>query len=133
MRHLESLCLKRGPGALSWFLIGFESRRSPRSAFALLPNPPKRTHAEPRECYCEANCKPHASETNLSCLISRVFMPEGHAAAGRHHQEDKPCNLKPQLVQDAPNGPRGRRQRTRKRSQGAAALGLLGRDPGDHP
>jgi hypothetical protein len=66
-------------------------------------------------------------------MILRILMGQGDPAASCHHQENKPRNLQPQLMQHPS-------ERVGRRSDGAsrcphrpAALGLLRRNPRHHP
>src|ERR1700684_2822079 len=66
-------------------------------------------------------------------MIFFIFVGEFDSTAGRHHQENKPRNLEPQLMRHLPQG-------AARGGDGASccphhpvALGLLGRDARPHP
>src|ERR1700733_666143 len=91
------------------------SPRSPRPTPTLHPNSPERTHAKPRKCHGEANCSRPAPPPTPPGLIFRIFLRRGKPATRRHHQENQPRNLQPQLMQHPSKGPR---RRSRSLSRG---------------
>src|ERR1039458_5854956 len=71
--------------------------RSPRPTSSLLPHPPERTHPKPRKRQCETNCNHHPPHPYPPGLVSRVLVSRGNPTTARHHYENKPRNLQPQL------------------------------------
>src|ERR1700730_77076 len=69
---------------------------------SLLLHSPKRSHSEPGKRHGETNCNHHPPRSYSSGLVLCIFVRQGDAAKASHREENKPCYLKPKLVQDAP-------------------------------
>ncbi len=97
------------------------------SSFPLPSHPPERTRPKPCERQCETNCNRYPSEASLAGVIFCVFVGDRRSAAGSHDQENKACDLQPQLVQYLPEGSGRREDAPFHRPHGAAAIHLLRR------
>jgi hypothetical protein len=109
------------------------TQTSPRPASTLPPNPPKRTNPKPRKHHCEENCNRHPTEPGMPSLIFPILPDRGAPKTQGHHQENKPRNLQPQLMQHPSAGTRRRRHGTAGCPYHPAALDLLRCDPRHHP
>jgi hypothetical protein len=98
---------------------------SPRPTPTLLPHLPERTHPKPGKGHGEANCNHHAPQSSTTRLVLRILFSRSESATRRHHQKNQPRNLKPQLMQHAPERPGGRRNCLRHGPCRPAALDLL--------
>jgi len=105
---------------------------SPRSP-TLHPNPPERTHPKPRKRHCETNCNHHPAHPNPPGLVLRILFCCGKPATSRHHQENQPRNLQPQLMQHPSQGPRHRSSGLSRGPHHPAALDLLRGHAPHHP
>jgi len=113
--------------------LDYSRSPSPRSALSLPAHPPERTHGKPRERHCETNCSRHPCQPCSPGLIFCVFFRRCDPAAPCHHQENKPRNLQPQLMQHPPKRSSRRSHGASRRPHGPAALGLLTRHSRHHP
>ena len=94
---------------------------------SLLLYSPKRSHSEPGKRHCETDCDHHPPRSYSSCLVFGIFVRQRDAAQASHCEENKPCYLKPKLVQDAPERPRGGAHRRSHCADCATAFGTLPR------
>ena len=80
------------------------TRTSPEHSgpLALPPHSPERSQPEPGKGHGAANCNRQPSAAHPPGMIFPVFLDRSAAKTQGHHEEDNPRNLKPQLVQRAP-------------------------------
>ena len=94
---------------------------------SLLLHSPKRSHSEPGKRHGETNCNHHPPRSYSSGLVFCIFMRQRDAAEASHREENKPCYLKPKLVQDAPERSRSSTHRRSNCVDCATAFGMLPR------
>jgi hypothetical protein len=99
--------------------------RNSRRVSGFFPDSPERTDSEPSKSKCEANCDRQTAKSRLSGVVFAVFLYRCRGKAHSHDQENNAHNLKPELVEDTPEGSTCGGSRLGRSLQGTAALGLL--------
>ena len=96
---------------------------------ALLSDAPERTQAKVPEGQTKANGYDYPTRPALPSFELGIFTCHRQAAYARQEQENKACDLKPELVQHTPARGRARAASIHERIKCPAAAGLLGRYP----
>ena len=115
------------PGTAAINANSFGLIRASADRLSLLLHSPKRSHSEPGKRQGETNCNQHPPRSYSSCLESCIFVRQRDAAKASHREENKPCYLKPELVQDASERSRSSTHRRSNCADCATAFGTLSR------